>query len=126
MGRYVVEIVRHGYRKVEAEDYDGAEQTAIDLNICNGVVWSDFVDVIRVNEIIYEGERWGDLSPADREYLLLDYKLRDIVAWEKGEEKEFTGNGMCFVGLSADCCYINGVVYDGALYINEDDVIVCL
>ena len=74
----------------------------------------------------YEGKRWGDLSPEDRKFLLSEYKLTDIDAWEKGEHKEFTGNGMCFVDLNAECCCINGIVHDGQLYINEDDVIVCL
>ena len=39
----------------------------------------------------YEGKRWGDLSPEDRKFLLSDYKLTDIDAWEKGEQKEFMG-----------------------------------
>jgi len=94
MKKYIVEVVRHGYREVEAIDCEDAEQTASDLNACDGIVWSDFVDVVR--------------------------------AWEKGVYKEFTGNGMCFVDLNAECCYINGIVHDGQLYINENDVIVCL
>ena len=85
----------------------------------------------RLEEIVkwekdYEGKRWGDLSPEDRKFLLSDYKLTDIDAWRKGEHKEFTGNGMCFVDLNAECCCINGIIHDGQLYINEDDVIVCL
>ncbi len=126
MKRYIVEVTRTGYWEVEAEDCDGAEQTAGDLNACDGVVWSDFVDVVRAWEKDYEGKRWGDLSPEDRSFLLSAYDLTDIDAWEKGEYKEFTGNGMCFVDLNSECCYINGIVHDGQLYINEDDVIVCL
>ncbi len=126
MKRYIVEVTRTGYREVEAEDYDGAEEAAGNLNACDGVVWSDFVDVVRAWEKEYEGKRWGDLSPEDRNFLLSAYDLTDIDAWEKGEYKEFTGNGMCFVDLNAECCYINGIVHDGQLYINEDDVIACL
>lgn len=126
MKRYIVEVTRTGYREVEAVDCDDAEQTASDLNACDGVVWSDFVDVVRVFEKDYEGKRWGDLSPDDRKFLLSDYKLTDIDACEKGEHKEFTGNGMCFVDLNAECYCINGIVHDGQLYINEDDVIVYL
>jgi len=122
--KYIVEVTRTGYREVEAEDCDDAEQTAGDLNACDGVVWSDFVDAVRAWEKDYEGKRWGDLLPEDRRFLLSDYKLTDIDAWEKGEHKEFTGNGMCFVDLNSECCYINGIVHDGRLYINEDDVIV--
>ncbi len=126
MKRYIVEVTRTGYREVAAEDCDDAEQTASDLNVCDGVVWSDFVDVVRAWEKDYEGKRWGDLSSEDRNFLLSDHKLTDIEAWERGEHKEFTGNGMCFVDLNAECCYINGIVRDGQLYINEDDVIFCL
>ena len=126
MKRYIVEITRTGYREVEAEDHDDAEQTASDLNACDGVVWSDFVDVVRAWEKDYEGKRWGDLSPEDREFLLSDHKLIDIDAWEKEENKEFTGEGMCFVDLNAGYCSINGIVHNGQLYINEDEVIVCL
>ena len=126
MKRYIVEITRKGYREVEAVDYDDAEQTASDLNACDGVVWSDFVDVVSVEEKDYEGKRWGDLSAEDRKCLLSDYSLTDIDAWEKGEHKEFIGERMCFVDLNAECCCINGIVHDGQLYINEDDVIVCL
>ena len=126
MKRFIVEVTRTGYREVEAEDYEGAEETAYDLNACDGVVWSDFVDVVRVEEKDYEGKRWGDLSPDDRKCLLSDYSLTDIDAWGNGEHKEFTGEGMCFVDLNAECCCINGIVDDGQLYINEDDVIVCL
>lgn len=126
MGRYIVEVTRTGYREVEAADCDDAEQTASDLNTCDGVVWSDFVDIVRAWEKDYESKRWGDLSPEDRKFLLSGHKLTDIDAWENGEHKEFTGDGMCFVDLNAGCCSINGIVYDGQLYINEDDVIVCL
>lgn len=85
----------------------------------------------RLEEIVkwekdYECMRWGDLSPEDRKFLLSNHKLTDIDAWEKGEHKEFTGEGMCFVDLNAECCCINGIVHDGQLYINEDDVIVCV
>lgn len=126
MKRYIVEVTRTGYREVEAVDYDDAEQTASDLNACDGIEWSDFVDVVRVWEEDFEGKRWGDLSPEDRRFLLSDHKLTDIDAWEKGKHKEFTGDGRCFVDLNAECCYINGIVHDGQLYINEDAVIVCL
>ena len=126
MKRYIVEVTRTGYREVVAVDCDDAEQTASDLNTCDGVVWSDFVDVVRAWEKDYEGKRWGDLSPEDRKFLLSEYKLTDIEAWEKGEHKEFRGDGMCFVDLNAECCRINGIVHDRQLYINEDDVIVCL
>ena len=126
MKRYIVEVTRTGYREVEAKDCSAAEETAGNLNACDGVVWSDFVDVVRAWEKDYEDKRWGDLSPEDRKFLLSDYKLADIDAWEKGEYKEFVGEGMCFVDLNVECCCINGIVYDGQLYINEDDVIVCL
>ena len=126
MKRYIVEVTRTGYREVEAIDCDDAEQTASDLNACDGVQWSEFVNVVRAWEKDYEGMRWKDLSPEDRKLLLSNYKLTDIDAWENGEHKEFTGNGMCFVDLNAECCFINGIVHDGQLYINEDDVIVCL
>ena len=126
MKRYIVEVTRSGYREVEALDCDEAEQTASDLNACDGVVWSDFVDVVRAWEKDYEGKRWGDLSPEDRKFLLSDHKLTDIDAWEKGEHREFTGEGMCFVDLNAECSFINGIVHNGQLYINEDDVIFCL
>ncbi len=126
MKRYIVEVTRTGNREVEAEDYDGAEQTASDLNACDGIVWSDFVNVTRVWEKDYEGKQWGDLSSEDRKFLLSDYKLTDIDAWEKGEYKIFVGNGMCIVDLNAEYCYIKGIVHDGQLYINEDNVIVCL
>ena len=126
MKRYIVEVTRTGYREVEAEDCNSAEEIADNLNACDGVVWSDFVDVVRAWEKDYEGKRWGDLLPEDRKLLLSDYKLTDIDAWENGEHKEFTGNGMCFVDLNAECCCINGIVHDGQLYINEDDVIVCV
>lgn len=126
MIRYIVEITRTGYREVEAVDHDDAEQTASDLNACGGVVWSDFVNVVRAWEKDYEGKRWGDLSPEDRKFLLSEHELTDIDAWEMGEHKEFTGDGMCLVDLNAECCCINGIVHDGQLYINEDDVMVCL
>lgn len=84
------------------------------------------MDIVRAWEKDYEGKRWGDLSQEDRKFLLSDYKLTDIDAWENGEHKEFTGNGMCFVDLNAECCCINGIAHDGQLYINEDDVIVCV
>ena len=124
MKRYIVEVTRTGYREVKAEDCNAAEEIADNLNACDGVVWSDFVDVVRACEKDYEGKRWGDLSPEDRKFLLLGHKLTDIDAWEKGEHREFIGNGMCFVDLNAECCCINGIVHDGQLYINEDDVIV--
>lgn len=123
MKRYIVEIIRKGYREVEAEDCNSAEEIADNLNACDGVQWSDFVDVVRALEKDYEGKRWGDLPPEDRKFLLSDHRLTDIDAWEKGEYKEFTGDGMCFVDLNAECCCINGIVHDGQLYINEDDVI---
>lgn len=126
MKRYIVEVTRAGYREVEADDCEGAEETAYDLNACDGVIWSDFVDVIRVEEKNYEGKRWGDLSSEDRKFLLSDYSLTDIDAWEKGEHKEFTGEGMCFVDLNAECCCINGIVHNGQLYISDNDAIVCL
>lgn len=126
MKKYIVEVTRTGYMEVEAEDCDGAEEVADNLNTCDGVIWSDFVDVVRVWEKDYEGKRWGDLSPEDRKFLLSDHSLTDIAAWEKGEHKKFTGNGMCFVDLNVECCCINGIVHDGQLYINEDDVIICL
>lgn len=126
MKKFIVEITRAGYREVEAVDHEDAEQTARDLNICDGVRWSEFIDVVRVWEKDYEGKRWGDLSPEDREFLLTDYKLTDTEAWKRGEHKEFVGNGMCYVDLNAECCCINGFVHDGQLYINENDVIVCL
>ena len=100
MKRYIVEVTQTGYREVEAEDCTAAEEIADNLNACDGVVWSDFVNVVRAWEKDYEGMRWGDLSPEDRKFLLSDYKLTDIDAWENGEHKEFTGNGMCFVELS--------------------------
>lgn len=126
MSRYIVEVFRHGYRDVEAEDCNAAEEIASNLNACDGVQWSDFVDVVRAWEKDYEGKRWGDLSPEDRKFLLSNYKLTDIDAWENGEHKEFIGEGMCFVDLNAECYCINGIVHDRQLYINEDDVIVCL
>lgn len=126
MKRYIVKVTRTGYREVEAVDCDDAEQTASDLNASDGVVWSDFVDVVRAWEKEYVGKKWGDLSPEDRKFLLSDHKLIDIDAWEKEENKEFTGEGMCFVDLNAKCCSINGIVHGGQLYINEDEVIVCL
>lgn len=42
----MVEITRTGYREVEAVDCDYAEQIASDLNACDGVVRSDFVDKV--------------------------------------------------------------------------------
>lgn len=80
MKRYIVEVTRTGHREVEAIDCDDAEQTASDLNACDGVQWSDFVNVVRVWEKDYEGMRWGDLSPEDRKFLLSDYELTDIDA----------------------------------------------
>ena len=47
MKRYIVEVARTGYREVEAEDCNSAEEIADNLNACDGVVWSDFVDVVR-------------------------------------------------------------------------------
>ena len=123
MKRYIVEVARKGYREIEAEDCDSAEETAYDLNACDGIVWSDFVDVVRAYEKDYEGMRWGELSPDDRKYLLSDYKLSDIDTWEKGKYKEFNGDGMCHVDLNAECCCIVGIVHDGQLFINEDSVI---
>ena len=61
MKKFIVEITRAGYREVEAVDHEDAEQTARDLNICDGVRWSEFIDVVRVWEKDYEGKRWGDL-----------------------------------------------------------------
>ena len=101
MKRYIVEVTQTGYREVEAVDCDDAVQTANDLNACDGVVWSDFVNVVRTWEKDYEGKRWGDLSPEDRKFLLSSHSLTDIDAWEKGEHMEFTGDGMCFVDLNA-------------------------
>lgn len=125
MRRYVVEVTRTGYREVDAEDFDAAEAIAYNLNACDGVVWSDFVDVVRSWKKDYDGKRWGDLLPEDRNILLADYKLIDAELFiEHGERKEFEGDGMCFVELNTDDCYINGIVYDGKLYIHEDEVIV--
>ena len=126
MKRYIVEVTRTGYREVEAEDCNSAEEIADNLNACDGVIWSDFVAVVSAWEKDYVGKRWGDLSPEDRKFLLSDHKLTDIDAWEKGEHKEFTDDGMCFVDLNSECCCIHGFVHDGQLYISEDDVIVCL
>lgn len=127
MRRYVVEVTRSGYREVDAEDYDAAEAIAYNLNACDGVVWSDFVDIVRSWEKEYDGKRWGDLSPEDRNILLADYKLIDAEAFmERGEHIKFEGDGMCFVELNAEDCYINGIVYEGELYIHEDEVIVYL
>ena len=123
MKRYIVEVTRKGYREVEAEDCNSAEETAYDLNTCDGVIWSDFVDVVRAYEKDYEGMRWGDLSPDDRKHLLSDYKLLDIDSWEKGKYREFSGDGMCHVDLNAECCCIVGVAHGGQLFINEDAVI---
>ena len=124
MKRYIVEVTRTGYREVEAVDYDDAEQTASDLNACDGVVWSDFVDVVGVSEKYYSGKRWGDLSPDDRKFLLSDYSLTDIDAWVNGEYTEFTGNGRCFIDLAAECCCIPGIVDDGEIFINDDATII--
>ena len=126
MKRYIVEVSRRGYREVEAEDCEGAEEIAYNLNSCDGVLWSDFANVVSMKEKDYEGKRWGNLSPDDRKYRLSDYSLTDIDAWEKGEHKEFIGEGMCFVDQNAECCCINGIVHDGQLYISDNDVIVCL
>ena len=122
MKRFIVEVTRTGYREVEAEDYDDAEQTASDLNACDGVVWSDFVDVVRVEEKDYSGKRWGDLSPEDRKFLLSEYSLTDIDD-ESGEFKEFTGNGRCIVNLNAEVCCVTGIVDDREIFVNEDAVI---
>jgi len=54
--KYIVEVTRTGYREVEAEDCDDAEQTAGDHNACDSVVWSNFVDVVRAWEKDYEGK----------------------------------------------------------------------
>ncbi len=59
MKKYIAEVTRTEYREAEAVDHDDAEQTASDLNTCDGVVWSDFVDVVRAWEKDYEGKRWG-------------------------------------------------------------------
>lgn len=127
MKRYIVEVTRTGHKEIEAEDWKSAEKIANNLNVCDGsVIWNDFASSVLVWGKDYKGKRWGDLSPEDRKFLLSDHKLTDIDAWEKGEHKEFTGDGMCFVDLNAECCYINGIVHDGQLYINEDDVIVCV
>lgn len=127
MKRYVVQVTRTGHKEIEAEGWKSAEKIAHNLNVCDsGIIWNDFASEVSVLKKNYRGRRWGDLSPEDRKFLLSDHKLTDIDAWEKGEYKEFTGNGMCFVDLNAECCYINGIVHEGQLYINEDDVIVCL
>ena len=122
MKRFIVEITRTGYREVEAEDYDDAEQTASDLNACDGVVWSDFVDVVRVEEKDYSGKRWGDLSPEDRKFLLSEYSMMDIDD-VNGGFKEFIGNGRCIIDLNAECCCITGIVDDREIFINDDAVI---
>lgn len=122
MKRFIVEITRTGYREVEAEDYDDAEQTASDLNACDGVAWSDFVDVVRVEEKDYRDKRWGDLSPEDRKFLLSDYSLTDIDD-ANGGFKEFTGNGRCIIDLNAESCCVTGIVDDGEIFINDDAVI---
>lgn len=59
MKRYIVEVTRTGYREVEAEDCNSAEEIADNLNACDGVQWSDFVNVVRAWEKDYEGMRWG-------------------------------------------------------------------
>lgn len=122
MKRYIVEVSRRGYREVEADDCGGAEETAYDLNTCDGVVWSDFVDVVRVEEKDYRDKRWGDLSPEDRKFLLSEYSLTDIDD-ANGGFKEFTDNGRCIIDLNAECCCITGIVDDGEIFINDDAVI---
>ena len=122
MKRYIVEVSRRGYREVEVDDCERAKETASDLNACDGVVWSDFVDVVRVEEKDYSGKRWGDLSPEDRKYLLSEYSLTDIDD-ANGGFKEFTGNGRCIIDLNAECCCITGIVDDGEIFINDDAVI---
>ncbi len=57
MKRYIVEVTQTGYREVEAEDCNSAEEIADNLNACDGVQWSDFVNVVRAWEKDYEGMR---------------------------------------------------------------------